>query len=174
MDPDPYKTPRAGLDSALAIEIPEAVVRKIRIGWIGATVSGLFSLGYIVFAFYTGEVSEPTDTWYLIDPALIFIFAFGIFKKNRLAATLLLVYDGGMKVVMSVESAIAVDSRYIGDIAIAFTPVLIAMLFLYFFSQGMIGTFQYHKAKNTHNKARQSDCGGAAPLSAALCGWQKR
>jgi hypothetical protein len=144
MNLDPYKAPVAELDSPFEIDIPERVLRKIRNGWIAGAISGCLSLGYMIFAFYTGEASTLTDALYLYDAILLFWLAYGVYKKSRTAATVLFLYDGSMKVLMAVET------NHIGAIAIA-------LLFLLLFFLGMIGTYQYHRMKNTHNKRMQSD-----------------
>lgn len=60
------------------------------------------------------------------------IFTFGIYKKSRTCAVLMLLLFAANKVIMWFESG-----------SVSGLPV--SLIFLYFYFMGVVGTFQYHK-----------------------------
>jgi serine/threonine-protein kinase len=68
----------------------------------------------------------------LIDVALILGLTYGIYRKSRVCALLMLVYFLISKLIM-----IEHDSKGSG--------LVMAVIFLYYYVQGVLGTFAYHK-----------------------------
>ena len=74
------------------------------------------------------------DAWSLIDVVLIFGLTFGIYRKSRTCAVIMLIYYAGMKI-MQVVTMHAIGGLIWG------------IIFSYLFAMGAVGTFQYRKIK---------------------------
>ncbi len=112
------------------VKVPEEILKKIKNAW----VAGLISIGVTV-AFtmisMTGADILGLDAWAFADVILMFIFVFGIYKKSRTCAILLLLLFIANKALMWLEMGVA-------------NGLPLALIFLWFYTQGVIGTFQYH------------------------------
>jgi Ca2+/Na+ antiporter len=109
-------------------------LRKIKTAWVAAIVTGVVTLAATVVSVADTQLGDVSG-WNFIDVVLIFGLAFGIYKKSRLCALIMLLYFILGKIAMW-----TVSPSLIG------LPVTI--LFLYCFVQGVIGTFQYHSLVN--------------------------
>ena len=135
MENNPYKSPDSDLVTKKSFLAPEKIEKKIKTGWIFACVSGFLTLVATSYSLYAGELVNYINAWNFLDVALVFILAYGIYRKNRTAATIMLLYFVASKIDM-----------YLKTNSIA-NPLL-AIIFCFVFLQAMIGTFQYHKLKN--------------------------
>ena len=114
--------------------------RSIRNAWIAGTISGVLTL--LVTLISVAGVDIPGlefDLWNLFDVLLIFGLTFGISRKNRVCAVLMFVYFVASKVLMWQESG-------------SVSGLGMAALFGYFFFQGILGTFAYHRKYDTTDK----------------------
>ena len=136
MDESPYAPPKADLGEPAKIEVPDDIARKIRNGWIAALVSAAFTAGLVALALSTGAMENLFDIWSTADIVLILVLAFGIYKKSRVAATAMLVYFLASKILIMVETGKP-------------SGLLLSLVFLYFYFQAMVGTYQYHKLLKT-------------------------
>jgi hypothetical protein len=122
------------------LEISDKVLRKIKNAWIAALIYGTLTLIFAVIAVYgsdaTGFLDARSFIRTFIDLFLIFAFAFGIYKNSRIAATSMFVYFIASKIILMVAT-----QNFGGGILFG----ILFLVFLYFFSQGVIGTFQYQK-----------------------------
>lgn len=112
------------------VEIPEEILKKIKNAW----VAGLVSIGTtVVFTLISmsGTDIMGLDAWAFVDVFLMLIFVFGIYKKSRTCAVLMLLLFAANKIVMWLEAGTA-------------SGLPLALVFLWFYTQGVIGTFQYH------------------------------
>jgi hypothetical protein len=108
----------------------EAAEKKVSNAWWAA----LFSAGVtVIFAFISlgGEPVAGIDAWAFLDVALLLGLAFGVSRKSRSCAVLLLVYFVGGKILMWTEA---------GNVR----GLPVALVFMWYFAQGVVGTFQYH------------------------------
>jgi serine/threonine-protein kinase len=105
------------------------------IGGLTLIVSVIAGLGYS-FAGIT--------VWSLFDAVFILGMAYGIYKKSRACAVIMFVYWAGSKIY-----SFAVEGQTGG--------IPIALLFAYFFLQGIIGTFAYRQITDAKTKAEQKD-----------------
>jgi hypothetical protein len=135
MENSVYEPPKSDLLMPSQVEIPEDITKKIKRGWIAAIVSGVITLVLVLMAIREGSISPLIDIRSSVDVALIFLLAFGIYKKSRVAATFMFVYFLLAKIWI-----IYVTGSPSG------IPVAIAFLYLYF--NAMIGTYRYHKLIN--------------------------
>ena len=114
--------------------------KPIRNACIAGTISGVLTL--LVTLISASGVNIPGldfDLWNLLDVIFIFALTFGIYQKNRVCAVLMFVYFIGSKVLMWQESG-------------SVSGLSMAALFGYFFFQGILGTFAYHRTHETTHK----------------------
>lgn len=140
MENNVYEKPEADLGNEAIVEVPEDIAKKIKSGWIAALVSGVMTLALMLVAMNTGSLNHLFDIWTSIDVVLIFALAFGIYKKSRVAATMMFIYFLLSKIWLVVETGQT-------------NNLLISALFLYFYLQAMVGTFQYHKLMKSEKGA---------------------
>lgn len=126
---NPYKAPLSFLE-ARAVEVPADVLKKIKNGWVAGCISGGLTL-VVLFAMSGAEL-PGIDAWMLVDVALIFGLTFGIYRKSRTCAVIMLVYYLVSKILIMIETG---------------KPggLFMSVLFAYFFWQGVSGTFAYHR-----------------------------
>jgi len=142
---NPYPAPTADAVDPSS-EIPDEILKKIRNAWVAAVVSGCLTLVVILLAM-AGFNILGFSAWELIDVALVFGLAFGIYKKNRICAVVMFVYFVASKIFMAIDGG-------------GLRGVPMAIVFGYFFWQGVSGTFAYHK----HRKSSSMDGGGPAQV----------
>lgn len=143
MSDSPYQTPASGLLAPTEVEMPIEVLRNIKRGWIAAIVSGVLTLAIMIVAMNTDAFDGLYDVWMTVDVVLIFLLAFGIYKKSRVAATMMFVYFLMSKIWMVVETG-EVNGLFFGAI------------FLYLYAQAMISTYKYHALVKEFNASSQS------------------
>ncbi|KAF0811152.1 hypothetical protein A167_00184 [Alcanivorax sp. S71-1-4] len=136
MDSSAYAPPRSDLNKVGVPEVPAAIRKKIRAGWIVAVISGVLTLAIMLFAISTGALSHLFDIWTSVDVVLIFLLAFGIYRRSRVAATLMFLYYTVSKVTLMIELGKP-------------SGLWMSLVFFYFYFQAMIGTFEYHKFLKT-------------------------
>ena len=127
--PDPYSAPA----SPVALpppEIPVDVHRKIRDAWICAVASGVITLAATLY----GMRNDPEAAWQLIDVVILFALGYGIYRRSRACAVLMLVYWIGAK-----AYEIVVTGRFSGW--------LLGIVFAAAFVYGVVGTFAYHRLR---------------------------
>lgn len=130
---NPYKAPDANLQIIVEKpEIPVEVLKKIKNGWIAALISGCATLIFTTIAIFGKDITGFVDSSMLFDVGLIFLLAYGIYKKSRTASTLMLVYFIASKLIQWAQT---------GNLS----GIIMSIIFVYFYFQAMIGTYQYHK-----------------------------
>ncbi len=140
-----YKPPKSDLDIQVEFDIPSEILKKIKHGWIAAIISGVMTLGVTLLAINTGALDGLYDIWSMVDVVLIFLLAFGIYKKSRFAATFMLLYFLLSKIWLIVETGKP-------------SGLFFSLIFLYFYIQATVGTFQYHKLiKSTHHSTQPNE-----------------
>ncbi|MDF2446645.1 MAG: hypothetical protein K0S46_1881 [Moraxellaceae bacterium] len=130
---NPYTPPASVVQdvaSAPAIEVPDTILKKIKGAWIASLVSAAMTLVLILIAI-SGTKVFSFDAWALVDVALMLGLAFGIYRKSRTCALIMLVYFSFAKINLMSQGAPA-------------SSIPMALVFLYFYWQGVAGTFQYH------------------------------
>ena len=111
----------------------EAALKHIKQAWVAGLISAGITLLVILVAASGSTVFAELgiDWWSLIDVVVILGLAFGLYKKSRICAVLLFVYFVGSKIILWAT---------VGSVR----GVPMAILFGYFFFQGIRGTFAYH------------------------------
>jgi serine/threonine-protein kinase len=116
--------------------VPPDILKKIKHAWIAAVISGSITLIFTVIAI-SGTDVLGASAWTFLDVALIFGLAFGIFKKSRTCAVIMLTYFVLSKVSISIETG-------------KLNGLGLGILFAYFYWEGVSGTFAYHKFNSRH------------------------
>ena len=135
---NPYTAPSAVVADPI-IEVPLETRKKIKSAWVAACISGTLTLVVTLIAM-SGTELLGFDAWSFIDVALIFGLAFGIYKKSRTCAVVMLAYFVLSKIVLMIEAGKP-------------SGLLMAFVFGYYFWQGVQGTFAYHKHKSVRAAA---------------------
>lgn len=115
--------------------VTEDTLKKIRTGFYAALISGTLTLVFTLIAMSGNDVTGFLDAWAMVDVVLIFALAAGIFFKSRFAATTMFFYFVASKF-------------YIWHVTGKMHGLFIALVFIYFYFQAMMGTFEYHKEKS--------------------------
>jgi hypothetical protein len=133
---NPYKTPEAPLEVEAVDETDEKVAKKIKHAWVAGLVSGTITVIFVILAL-SGNGMAGIDGWAFADAVVILGLTYGVYRKSRACAVLLFAFFLANKLMM--WSAAGPGGTAAG------APL--ALVFLYYFGQGIAGTFQYHKAK---------------------------
>jgi lysylphosphatidylglycerol synthetase-like protein (DUF2156 family) len=127
----PYAPPRAHLgDETELAELPAGIARKIKNAWL----AGVFSTALTtVFALASvmGASIGGLDAYAFVDVVILGALSFGVYKRSRVCAVLLLAFFVLNKIIMWMSSP-----------GFASLPLTIVLLWFYF--QGVAGTFQAH------------------------------
>ncbi len=138
MDESRYTPPKSSVadirnDTEPEAEIPDAVLKKIRNAWVACIVSGVLTVILALIAI-DGNSMGGHSGYDVIDALFVFGLAFGISRKSRACAVLMLAYF-----VLSKYLLFRASGQFDG---LAFGAV-----FLYFYAMGVQGTFEYHKLR---------------------------
>ena len=125
-----------------AAEVPEDILGKIKSAWIAALVSAGMTFLLVLAAIF-GKPILGITAWELIDVTLILGLAFGIYKKSRACAVIMLIYFIYAKIFLTISTG-------------TMTGLPVALVFIYFYWQGVAGTFAYHKWKKEKSVAPAS------------------
>ncbi len=124
---NPYQPPVAAL-STPEVEIPDELAKDIRNGWVAACISGVFTLVIVLIA-VSGTPILNFDAWAFLDVALIFGLAFGVYRRSRVASTILLIYFVISKILLIVASGQA-------------SGIVMAIIFGMYYTKAMIATYK--------------------------------
>jgi hypothetical protein len=110
----------------------EEIDKKIKNGWIAAVISMVMTIALMLLAATTGMLQNLFNIWSTFDVVLGLALAFGIYKKSRFAATTMFIY-------------FLLSKIFIFSATGKPTGVVTAIIFLYFYFQAMVATYQHHK-----------------------------
>lgn len=132
-DTNPYSTPAAAIAAtqASAIEIPDEIASPIKHGWIAACVTGVLTLIMTVLP-QLSATADRDELWNLVDVGWIAVLAFGIHRRSRTAATLMLCYFVLSKILMMMAEGKP-------------TGLVVSLVFVIFYFRAMLATFRYHR-----------------------------
>lgn len=112
----------------------DVALKKIKNAWIAGLISASLTLVFVLVAL-GGTSIAGIDVWGFIDIVIVLGLSYGIFRKSRTCAILLLGFFLLNKLIMWSEA---------GNVS----GLPLALVFIWFFTQGIVGTFQYHRLKN--------------------------
>ena len=140
-------------------------MKHIKYAWVAGVISGSMTLLLIVVAASGSTLVAElgVDWWSLIDVVAILGLSLGIYKKSRVCALLMFIYFVGSKIILWAT---------MGNVR----GVPLAILFGYFFFQGIRGTFAYHSLSEQTSPEREGSrmpkwlwiLGGPAAVVAVL------
>lgn len=132
---DPYQPPVASLEMPLGDFEPSAeVARKIKGAWIAGLVSAGITLLFILIAVGSGTVIMGINAWAFVDIGIILGLAYGVYRRSRTCAVSLFAFFLVEKI------ATFATANSVGSVPIA-------LVFIYLYGRGMVGTFQYHRER---------------------------
>ena len=111
----------------------EQALKNIKYGWIAGLISAGITLVLTLLPAFGAAAVLGLDLWNFLDVALALGLTYGIYRKNRTAATLMFIYF----VVNRIYFWTQLGSK-------GGSPI-IAILFGVIFFQSLRGTFAYHR-----------------------------
>ena len=140
MSINPYEVTKANLEiTQPEVSVPPEIAKKIKNGWVAGAVSVAFTVVLVVISL-VGTPLLGLDAWAFLDVALMSGLSYGVFRKSRTCAIVLLLFFAANKVIMWVEVGAA-------------SGLPLALVFIWFFCQGIVGTFQFHRWKRSLENA---------------------
>ena len=127
---NPYAPPVAPVNDP-RLEVPDDILKRIKQGWVAALICAGVTLVVTLFAMF-GTVILDFSADELFDVALICGLAYGIYRKSRVCAVLMLIYFIASKIYIMVATGKPSGS-------------VMGVVFAYYFWQAVTGTFAYHK-----------------------------
>lgn len=134
MNQDPYVPPQSELVKPIDIEVPPDIKKKIKNAWVAGLISITITVVLTVISI-SGNPILGLDATAFIDVGLMAIFVFGIYKNSRISAVLMLLLFLSNKILMWVQSG-------------TLSGLPLAIVFFWFYTQGVVGTIQYHRHIN--------------------------
>ncbi len=129
---NPYSPPTTEIElQPTPIDVPDQILKRIKNAWITGIISGTITLIFTLIAM-NGNQLMGFSVWNLTDVVLIFGLTFGIYKKSRTCALAMLAYFLLSKIIIIVQTG-------------SFNGSLLAIVFIYYYVYGVIGTFAYHR-----------------------------
>ena len=142
MDQSPYTTPEATLEIESSTEVPKKILQKIKNAWIAGIISITITLVLVSISLLATDISGiGLDYSAFLDITLMAIFTFGTYKKSRTCAILMLLLFAANKIIIWIDTG-------------SVNALPLAMVFLWFYTQGVIGTFQYHSYLKAPSEGR--------------------
>lgn len=115
--------------------VPDEVLRHIRHAWIAGLVAAAMTLLFILLA-PTGTHVGRYGSLQLVDVVFILLMAYGTRRKSRVCAVLMFVYFLASKILAIKHGG-------------SLNAVLYGLAFLYYFGQGAMATFDYHRIRKS-------------------------
>lgn len=134
---------KSSFKDQIKMDTQELCEGAIKNGWIAALISLGITLIFSTIGFFTQSDDETLnyflDPWMLVDVVLIGIMAFFIYKKSRIAATLMFLYFVLSKFTQWYDLGSA-------------QGLPMALIFMYFYFNAMRGTFVWHSRYKNINE----------------------
>lgn len=129
---NPYQSPAAMVEE-VDFSVPEEIAKKIKNAWSAALFSAGITLIFVILAI-SGTSVLGISVWESVDVALMLGLAYGIYKKSRICAVAIFVYFIAAKILLISQTGNT-------------SGIALAIVFLYFYFNGILGTFAYHRLK---------------------------
>ena len=121
----------------------EEAIKATKTGALVACFSGVLGIGLIFYAILSnasGHIGLWNDPLAFLDIVLIFILAFGVYKKSRTAAVVMVLYFIFSKIYL-----------IIAGVQLSGNTIVFSLVFLYFFVKSVQGAFVFHKIEKQEN-----------------------
>lgn len=119
----------------------ERAIKATNQGAIAACISAALTIVFMAVAISTdagGQLALWNDPFVFLDVGLILVLAFGIYKRSRVAAVLMLVYFVVSKVIIAAETQ-------------SYSGIGLGLVFIFFYGRAVIGAFAYHRVEKKDN-----------------------
>ncbi len=120
-----------------------AAEKKIRMGWGAALASAGITAVFSVVAML-GKSLAGVTAFSILDVLLLLGLAFGMHRRSRTCAVILLAYF----LLSKVLQYMVVSASATGRISVV-SGIPMALIFIYLYTQGVIGTFAWHRLRRT-------------------------
>lgn len=144
--PNPYAAPTTPV-ADIAPAVPPEIARKIKNAWVAGCISAAITLAVTLIAM-SGNAVLGFDAWSLLDVVFILAMTYGIFRKSRVCAVVMLVYFIVSKIILMLEAGKP-------------SGLLTALIFGYYYLQGVMGTLAFHQLRK--RQAAEALAPGRAP-----------
>jgi len=119
---------------------PTLIDRYIRWGWIAGAFVGTGTLAFIIYGALSGQRVLDLDAWNLLDVATAYALAYGIWRRSRVAAALMVGYMLYSKVVQAEHFGV-------------WRALPTTLLFSYIYIQALRAAIANHRRLNTATPA---------------------
>src|SRR5690606_24516484 len=117
------------------LKTEESCISAIKSGWIAGGISLAITLAFSIAGFFTQSVNPSLayflDPWMLLDAVIIAVLVWFMFKKSRVASTLMLAYFIFGKVMQVIE---------LGQLQ----GLPVTVIFFIFYFNAMRATYVWH------------------------------
>lgn len=111
---------------------PNKMDSNIRNAWMAAAISSIITLTLVIVSISTGKSFGEIDPFNVIDVIILSTLAFGIYKRSRICAIIIVLYS-------------LLNEGYVLTHGITVSPLRI--IFLYLYIMGLWSIFKYHRIK---------------------------
>ena len=137
--------------------IRQEAEKAILHGTIAALISGLITGAVVGLSVASGGSILGIDAWSAIDVVLIFFLAFGVYKKSRVAASVLVAYFVLSKIFLMVMTGSG-------------SGILTGLIFIYFYARALQGTIAFHRLEKVENPDYRPQTLWVVGIISSLCG----
>jgi hypothetical protein len=115
---------------------PHLIDRYIRWGWIAGAFVGTGTLAFVIYGALSGQSVLGVDAWNLLDVATAYALAYGIWRRSRVAAALMIAYMLYSKAVQAEQFGV-------------WRALPTTLLFGYIYIQALRATIASHRQLNS-------------------------
>lgn len=109
----------------------DVAIKDIKNAWVAGCISGVLALAVTLWAM-SGVKILSFNAFSLIDVAIVLGLTFGIYKRSRVCAVLMLINFLFAKFMIFQETGRTSD-------------IPLILVFIYYYYKGVLGTIRYHK-----------------------------
>lgn len=120
--------------------IPRKINRAIKNGWQAGIVFFVLTLCLFVYQW----IVFKTPLWDLIDVVIYLLLSYGIYRRSRTCAILMLL-------LYILSQAIAPKLYYIGNVKTEYHFNILLIVLIVCFSYGVVGTIEFHRWRKGKN-----------------------
>lgn len=125
-----YAAPQARIADRAQVRVPGDITSKIRNAVVAGMIVAALQLVLVAIGM-TGRTEVGLDAWSLIDVVLVAGLTFGVHRRSRVCAVILLALFVVGRLMYMVETGKP-------------NGILVAFVVAYYLARGVQGTFQYH------------------------------
>jgi len=125
-------TSGSGASDIPSTAAPADVLKKIRNAWIAGLITASVTLLVTLLAVFGVVQLFGFDAWEFVDVVLILGLTYGIYRKSRVCAVFMVIYFVASKIMLFMQTGKP-------------NGIVVTLIFLYYYCQGVAGTFAYHR-----------------------------